>query len=129
MPQHGPGVMHYSVATKQVTHGDPTVEDHMAGIAYKQQEKSWTLGSAGRDVIAVAESFAIAHKGQWFVRAALITTPAKGDPLFITEVDNTLSKTTAAGKVPFGRIVSLAGDNRGTPTGYVVVDLDARDGI
>lgn len=129
MPPLAPGVVSYHTATKIVNHGDPTSEDHVAGIAIKQQEQSWTLGIANRAQVGSGEAFAIVHKGQVLVRAALITTPAKGDPLFITEADNTITKTTAAGKLPLGRIMSLAGDNRGTPTGFVVVDLDARDSI
>lgn len=125
----GPGVKHYSTSTKVVLHGDPTVEDTIAGVAIKTTEQSWTLGLANRNQIAIGEPLTIEHKGAPLVRAALISSPAKGDPLWITIADNTLTKTTGGGKVPFGKITSVAGDNRGTPTGYVVVDLDARDSI
>jgi hypothetical protein len=127
MPGRGPGVAHYTTSTKVVNHGDPTVEDHVAGVANKTAEQSWTLGLANRQQIAIGEGFIIEHKGQVPVRSALITTPAKGDPIYITEATNALVKTIGAGIVPFGRIVSLAGDNRGTPTGFVIIDMDARD--
>lgn len=129
MPYLRPGVVSYHVATKQVTHGNPTTEDHIAGVAVKQQEQSWTLGIANRNIILVGEALAIIHKGQTQIPASLVTTPAKGDPLFITEADNTLTKTTAAGKLPFGRITEVAGGNRGVPTGFIRVDMDARDGV
>jgi hypothetical protein len=129
MPYARPGIISYHVATKTVTHGNPVVEDNMAGIAIKQQEQSWTLGIANRNVIAIGESFAIMHKGQTQIAAALLTAPAKGDPVYITIADNTLSKVTAAGKLPFGRVTNLAGDNRGTPTGFIRIDMDARDSV
>lgn len=129
MPTLAPGVVSYHVSTKVVNHGDPTVEDHIAGIAVKQKEQSWTLGTANRQQIASGEAFAIIHKGQVSVRSALLAAPAKGDPVFITEATNALGKVTGAGIIPFGRVVSLAGDNRGTPTGIMIVDLDARDSI
>lgn len=127
MPYLRPGVVHYSVATKQVVHGNPCIEDNIAGIAIKQQEQSWQLGIANRNVVAIGEPFAICHKGQTKIAASLIASPAKGDPLYIRLTDNTFVKTPTAGYVPFGRIMSLAGDNRGTPTGFVIVDMDARD--
>lgn len=129
MPYLRPGVVSYHVATKQVVHGNPTTEDHVAGTAVKQQEKSWTLGTANRDRVEIGEPFAILHKGEAQIPASLVSAPAKGDPIFITEADNTLTKTTAAGKLPFGRIISIAGDNRGTPTGFIRIDMDARDSI
>lgn len=127
MPVLTPGIISYHTATKQVTHGAPTVEDGVAGVAIKQQEQSWTLGIANRNVVQVGESFAIAHKGQTLVLASLIGTPAKGDPLYIKLTDNSFVKVVTAGYVPFGRIITMAGDKRGTPTGYVVVDMDSRD--
>lgn len=127
MPPVSPGVMHYAVASNAVLHGDPAVEGGFAGIAIKQQEQSWTLGIADRSLVQEGEDFAILHKGQVQIRAALISSPAVGDTLFIATADYTLSKTSGGGKLKLGKIVTLAGDNRGTPTGFVVVDLDARD--
>jgi hypothetical protein len=129
MPYLTKGRVGYHTATKQVTHGYPCSEDHEAGVAVKQKEQSWELGIANRAVVAVGEQFAILKKGETQIPASLVSSPAKGDPLFILEADNTLSKTTGAGKLPFGRITSVAGDNRGTPTGFIRVDMDARDSI
>lgn len=127
MPVLAPGVVSYHVSTKTVNHGDPTCEDHVAGITVKTLEKSWELGIANRAQVGIGEAFSIIHKGQVLVRSALITTPAKGDTIYITEATNALVKTAGGGIIKFGRIVSLAGDNRGTPTGFVVIDLDAKD--
>jgi len=129
MPYDVPEKIDYHTATKQVTHGNPSVEDNSAGIAIKQQEQSWTLGVANRNVIAIGEKFAIKKKGGAQIPASLVSSPAKGDPLYIATADNTLSKTSGSGKVKFGVITSVPGDNRGTPTGFIRVDLDARDQI
>lgn len=129
MPYLRPGVVSYHVATKQVTHDFPCVEDNVAGVAVKQAEQSWTLGIANRAVIAIGESFAILHKGQTQILASLLAGATKGAAVYIKIVDNTLALAGGAGFLPYGRVISLAGDNRGTPTGYLRIDLDARDSI
>jgi hypothetical protein len=129
MPQVGPATAHYAVAGVAVLHGDPACEDGFAGIAIKTQEQSWTLGIANRSQIGVGEAYTIWHKGKVYVRSSLISAPAVGDPLFIAEATNALTKATAAGLFPFGKIDAVAGGNRGVPTGYVSVDMDARDAI
>ena len=117
------------MATKQVNHGDPSIENGFAGIAVKQQEQSWTLGIANRAVIGVGERFAIIHKGQVKVRATLLAGAALGDSVQIVPATNALTRNTAlsATSVAYGRVAGVPGDNRGTPTGFVVVDMDARD--
>jgi hypothetical protein len=121
-----PGVVSYHTATKQVHHNAPTIEDSVAGVALKQQEQSWTLGIANRDVVQIGEEFAIVHKGQTLISTDIFDAD-KGDPIYIKTSDNTLYNAAGSGKVPFGRCIAVAGDNRGTPTGYFVCDMDARD--
>lgn len=132
MPYSGPGVVSYHVATKQVTHGNPTIEDGVAGIAIKQVEQSWTLGIANRQIIAIGEQFAILHTGVAQVASSLLASAAKGDAVYITPATNALTRNTApasATNVAFGRVISIAGDNRGTPTGFIRIDMGARDNV
>jgi hypothetical protein len=132
MPYLAPGVVSYHVATKQVTHGNPCIEDGVAGVAVKQQEQSWTLGIANRQVIAVGESFAIIHQGVVQIPSSLLASAAKGDAVYITPATNALTRNTppaSATNVAYGRVVNVAGDNRGTPTGFIRIDLSARDNI
>lgn len=129
MPYLRPGVISYHVATKQVVHGNPVVEDGVAGVAIKQQEQSWTLGTANRNVIGVGESFAIAHQGVAQVAASLLAGATKGQSVYINTTNNALSATGGANLVPFGRVIELAGGNRGVPTGFLRIDMNARDGI
>lgn len=121
--------MSYHVATKQVTHGNPCIEDGKGGVAVKQQEQSWTLGIANRNVVSIGESFAILGKGVVQIPASLLGGATKGAAVYIATADNTLSSTSGGGKVKYGVVDSLAGDNRGTPTGFIRIDLDARDSI
>lgn len=131
MPYLRPGVIHYAVATKQVQHDYPCIEDGVAGVAIKQVEQSWQLGIANRNIVAVGESFAIAHTGVTQVPSSLLATAAKGDPVYITPATNALTKTgpASATNVPFGRVIGIAGDNRGTPTGFIRIDMSARDNL
>lgn len=132
MPYLRPGIVSYHTCTKQVTHGNPCIEDGVAGIAVKQQEQSWTLGIANRNVILVGEAFAILHQGVAQVASSLLASAAKGDAVYITPATNALTRNTApasATNVAFGRITSVAGDNRGTPSGFIRIDMSARDNV
>lgn len=131
MPYARPGIISYHVATKQVTHGNPAVEDNMAGIAIKQQEQSWTLGIANRQNIAIGEAFAIIHKGVCQIAASLLAGATKGAAVYIVPTTNALTLTgpQSGTAIAFGRVASLAGDNRGTPTGFLRIDMDQRDTI
>jgi hypothetical protein len=128
LPYLRPGVVSYHTATKQVQHDYPCIEDGVAGVAVKQKEQSWTLGIANRNIVLVGEDFAIIHKGQVQVPTSLLTA-SKGDPVYITVADNTLSTSSGGGKVPFGRVMAVAGGREGTPTGFLRIDMDARDAV
>lgn len=131
MPYLRPGVISYHVATKQVQHDYPCIEDGVAGVAIKQVEQSWQLGIANRNIVQIGESFAIAHQGETQVPSSLLAGGVKGSPVYINTADNTLTITgpASATKIPFGRVTSVAGDRRGTPTGFVRIDMNGRDNI
>lgn len=93
MPYEQPGLVHEAVATKQVVHGDPAVEDGFAGIAAKTIEPSrWTNPSnAGRRVIPITEPFEIMLVGIHPIPQASFpggVMPAVGDKVWIRDVDN-----------------------------------------
>src|SRR3954467_1867064 len=112
MPYLRPGVISYHVATKQVVHGNPCIEDGMAGVAIKQQEQSWQLGIANRQVIGVGESFAISHKGETQIAGTLLPGATRGQAVYIVPATNVLTTTGPASgtAIPFGRVTALAGD-------------------
>lgn len=128
MPYHRPGVMKYATATKATWHGGPCVEGGSGGTAFrgvavKQKAPSAGAGSGTpQKLISVSEEFAIITKGVVQIDAALVSSPAVGDKLYITTATNALTK--GSGDTPFGQVIELAG-TRGTPTGKIRVDLDA----
>jgi Uncharacterized conserved protein (DUF2190) len=130
MAQNRPGRAHYATATKEVAHGAPCVEDNFAGIAIKQIAAPGGTG-LGDDLITkvqVGEQFIIEHKGLWTVPNvdAAAATFAVGDDVWIDPDDNTTTSAHAGNEAKFGRVEAIAGQ-RGTPTGKMRVDLDARD--
>lgn len=121
MPASGRGHMHYTTATKEVNHGAPVVEDGIAGLAVKQQTRSWKDGLANQAVIDVDEDFGIEYGGVFYVdHTAAISGSGKGDTLYIDPDDNTLQVSTT-GNVAFGKIKDLPGE-RGCPLGKYRVD-------
>jgi hypothetical protein len=125
MPYERPGQGYYATATKALTHGDPCTEDGVVGVAIKQKAPAWDAGLADQDAIAIGEAFHIRTKG--IHQVAFVTGAAKGDPIYIVAADNTLTET-ASGNIKFGRVVEIEGQ-RGTPTGFMRVDLDLKDGF
>jgi predicted RecA/RadA family phage recombinase len=131
MPYNRPGKILYATATKAVNHGAPVVELGLVGVAVKQQAPAFGIGPQTNPAlvaIAIGEKFAIISKGIVEVpvtgATGTISSPTKGDAVYITAADNTLSKTASA-NVKFGRIVEVAGE-RGTRTGYCRIDLDQK---
>jgi Uncharacterized conserved protein (DUF2190) len=125
-----PGTRYYvNAATKAVLHAAPVVEDNVVGVAQKQKQPLSSVGIGGAPNpqinIPVGEAFAIVCKG--IVQVPYVATAAKGTPIYITATNNTLS-LTAAGNVKYGRVVEIQGQ-RGTPTGFMRVDLDSKDSI
>lgn len=125
MPYNRPGKMFYFTATKAVNHGAPVTELGFVGTAVKQQAPAFGIGPQTNPAlvaIAIGEKAVMITKGVVEIPVTGISSPAVGDPVYITAADNTMSKT-ASGNLKFGRITELAG-TRGTKTGYCRVDLD-----
>lgn len=126
MPYERPGAGYYpAAATKAVNHNDPVVEDGVVGVAVKQKAPNPETGLTNIQQIAIGEAFHIRVKGIKQVPLQSITSPAKGDPVYIIAATNQLTKTSTS-NVKYGVIRELAGQ-RGTPTGFVRIDLDAKD--
>lgn len=129
MPYERPGERYYpAAATKAVNHGDPTIEDGVAGVAIKQQPAPFGtgLGAAIITQVQVGEDFVIDTKG--IVEVPAVGGAGKGDPVWITIADNTLVAADPGGGLgaKYGRVYELAGE-RDTPTGKMRVNLDAKD--
>jgi hypothetical protein len=137
MPYERPGAGVYVTATKTTPHNAPATENGIVGIAVKQKAISWKAGWSEHVAasIAIGEQFHIRTKGIRQVLTsgygAAIAAGTKGQGVFIRPSDNSLrlEGATAAGDLPFGRIVEVVGDNRGVPTGKVRIDLDLKESL
>lgn len=122
MPYEQPGSVHEAVATKQVVHGDPCVEDGFAGTAAKTAEPSrWTNPTAGgRRTVIVTEAFEVMLTGIHPIRQALFpgaALPAVGDKIYIRDVDNAvLVNDTSEGTDEVQTITNTATGGTGTIT-------------
>lgn len=125
MPYNRPGKLYYTTATKAVVHGEACIENGVSGVAVKQKAPPFGTGPATNvllNTVSIGEDFGIIDKG--IVQVAAVSTPAKGDAIYITASSNALTKT-ASGNVKYGVVVEIAGQ-RGTPTGRMRVDLDLK---
>jgi hypothetical protein len=136
MPYERPGQGFYATATKLTRHNDPCTENGVVGAAVKQRptrDPNW--GMAGAQDIAIGEPFHIRTKGikQFPVTAGTkgvaVAAGARGQGVYIRPADNTLrlEGATAAGDLPFGRVVEVYGDGRGVPQGFIRIDLDLKE--
>jgi hypothetical protein len=126
MPYSRPGAIQLVTATKAVWHGHPTVENNFVGVAVKIKAPAAGAGSGTpQSQIAIGEDFNLIKKGE--VQVAAVSGAAKGDAIYIVAASNTLTKT-AGGNVAFGRVSAVAGE-KGCPSGFMRVDLDAKDGL
>jgi predicted RecA/RadA family phage recombinase len=129
MPYNRPGRSYPTVATQAWVHGLPCIEQGVPGVAVKQQEPGFGIGPAFTGVtpnvafkaIAIGEKFLIIDKG--IVQVPTVAGFAKGDTIYITTAG--VLTETASGNSKFGKVVEVAGE-RGTPTGYVRIDLDLK---
>jgi len=120
------GRMHYvlnGISSSTLKHLQPVKVDNKVGIAIKQKAPNVTEGITALTTIAKNEGFVMLVKGVTQVPVGEIATPAKGDLVYITS-ENKLTKTKGENSV-FGEVVELAGE-RGTPTGYLRIDLDQK---
>jgi hypothetical protein len=126
MPYERPGQGHYTTATKATTHGALVVEDSVVGIAIKQKAVSWQAGLAAQNQIGIGEAFHIRTKG--VRQVPFLAGSVKGTSLYIITATNVLtaSAQTAPTGYKVGKVVEVQGQ-RGTPTGFMRVDLDLKD--
>lgn len=114
------------VATKAVWHGYPATESNFVGVAVKQKAPAAGAGSGTpQHQIAIGEAFALITKGVVQVKA--LAGAVVGDSIYIVAADNTLTKTVGS-NLKFGLVTTLGG-TKGTPTGMMRVDLDAKSSI
>jgi hypothetical protein len=111
-----------------VVHGAPVEQDGIVGVAVKQKAPaSGAAAGSAQNTIVAGEKFAIISKG--LVQVPVVGSPAKGAPVYMTAATNALT-LTGPGAPPttykFGQVAELAGE-RGCPTGFMRVDLDAKD--
>ncbi len=128
MPAEAPGRRVNRTATKEVRHGDPSVEKHAPGIAFKaKQEGPFPPTYANAQTakkVAIGEEFVIGVAGRHPVRTVLIPAGAEeGTPLYITEATNALSTESGAGKLKFGVVEEPADSTME----WTWVNFDLRD--
>lgn len=124
MPYSRPGAIQLVTATKAVWHGYPATESGFVGVAVKIKAPAAGAGvGTPQKQIAIGENFNLIKKGE--VQVRFVPGVAKGDALYIVPADNTLTET-AGGNLRFGVCSALAGE-KGCPSGYMRVDLDAKD--
>lgn len=125
MPHYNrPGTRYYATAVRELTHKDPCVVNGIVGTAQKQKAPAAGAAiGAAQTTIAVGEDFVIVCKG--IVEVPYVATAAKGSPIYIDDTNDTLTLTATA-NVKFGLVVEIQGQ-RGTPTGFMRVDLDKKD--
>jgi hypothetical protein len=124
------------IATKEVMHGDPAVELGTPGTAAKSTQSQPGVPNAANAEVARTiledEGFVIFHAGIVSVRTDLLPAGAEeGDPLYITEADNSLADAAEAltagvleaGFVKFGRV---EGEDASSAD-HTLVNLDLRD--
>lgn len=125
MPYERPGERYYpTAATKAVLHGNPCVEENVAGVAIKQVAAPFGtgLGSTLISTVQVGEKFVIDTQGIVEVPNTGIAAAAKGAVVYIATATNALSLASGAGLLRYGVVVELAGERK-TPTGRLRIKL------
>lgn len=128
MPAEAPGRRVVRTATKEVRHGDPSVEGGAPGIAFKTTEPTPVLPSfasaeAAKE-IAVGEEFVIGVAGRHAVRTELLPVGAElGDPIYIETANNKLVSAPGGGIVKFG-VLEQEPDST---MDWAMVNFDLRD--
>jgi hypothetical protein len=128
MPAEAPGRRVTRIATKEVRHGDPSVEKGAPGIAFKSQEGIPVLPSFAAAVAAKeikeGEEMVIGIAGRHAVRSELLPGGTEeGSPLYITNASNALVAAPGGGITKFG----VQEEEVDTVEGWVWVNFDLRD--
>jgi hypothetical protein len=130
VPYNRPGsVLVDVIATKQVNHGTITFEDGVPGVAVKTLADPATAGLVNPKVIAIGEAFNMIIKGIVQIANAGTGAPyARGAALYLTKATNAITNVgpASATVARLGTVTEVAG-TRGTPTGFMRVNLDTKD--
>jgi hypothetical protein len=127
MPYNRNGTRYYVLsASRQRVQGAPAVEDSVVGVVQKQVQPKGDVGLSVQAIIAAAEPCVIVCKG--IVQVPFVATSVKGSTCWIHATTDALSVADpgAGNGRKFGRVVEVQGQ-RGTPTGFMRVDLDSKD--
>jgi hypothetical protein len=126
MPYNRPGAgVYVTNGGTSVLHGAPVKIANFVGVAVKQRPSiPPAVSPTDLKTIAASEQFFLITKG--IVQVDNVTGFAKGDAVYI-DGSNVLTESSS-GNTKFGRVVEVPGE-RGTPTGKVRIDLDAKDSI
>lgn len=126
MPYNRPGPGVYVVnGGSAIQHGTAQANSGFVGVAVKHAARSWQDGYSIQAQIDASEPYYLITKGVVQVADPGLSSPAKGDAVYITAATGVITKTSG-GNVKYGRIVELTGV-RGVPTGKVRIDLDTKD--
>lgn len=121
----GPGVyVQNTQVSAAINHGQAVNEGVFVGVAVKQKGRGFNSLIADQAKIDDDEKYYMITKG--VVQVPTVSGFAKGDRVYITTADNTLTETSGAGTKPFGTVVEIAGEGRGVPVGYCRIDLDLK---
>jgi hypothetical protein len=125
MPVNRPGAgVYVTNGSTVLTHGQPVTSSNYVGVAVKQKVVPWSSGLSPQAEIASGEDYFIITKG--LVQVTHVSGFAKGDAVYITSA-NVLTET-ASGNTKYGRVHEVQ-TARGTPSGKVRIDLDAKDSV
>jgi hypothetical protein len=121
----GRGVYVTNTATSAaIQHGSPQAEKNYVGVAVKQVATGWDSTVAKQSEIEDDEAYFLITKG--VVQVADPGGLNKGDAVYITVATGVLTGSSGSGKVIFGRVFEK---DRGTPSGFIRIDLDAKDSV
>ncbi|HEX7088742.1 MAG TPA: capsid cement protein [Longimicrobiales bacterium] len=109
MPYEGLGARHtVEAATKACRHGQIVVEDGFVGSAFKVDQVDRFVRPVDAQDIAIGEEFEIQLGGIHEAPAeGALAALGVGDPVFITEADNTLVAAGGAGILPVGIVTEV----------------------
>jgi hypothetical protein len=118
----GRGVYLTNGNTATINHGAAVALNNYVGCAVKQKAIDWNVAVANATVIQKKEDFFLITKGVVMIPA--IAEVKRGDAIYINE-ETGVVQTSGTKGIKFGRVHDAPGQ-RGTPTGFMRVDLDQK---